>query len=174
MATVSDSASARSAPRIQIKTAKVAGRRELHFTSMQEMLDDAERLCSARQVSVLGNWQLGRAIEHLARTVDMSLDGAQFKAPWYVRMIGPLFKKQLLSRPMRPGFKLPANAAKFLIPEHECAVESSIAHLRSVVARAHRTDERQPSPVFGRLTRDEWDQLHLRHAELHLSFFVPG
>jgi hypothetical protein len=29
---------------------------------------------------------------------------------------------------------------------------------------------RKPSPLFGELTIDEWNQLHCRHAELHLSF----
>jgi hypothetical protein len=28
-------------------------------------------------------------------------------------------------------------------------------------------------PVLGKLTHEEWTQLHLRHAELHLSFAVP-
>jgi hypothetical protein len=25
-------------------------------------------------------------------------------------------------------------------------------------------------PVLGKLTHDQWKQIHLRHAELHLSF----
>jgi len=41
------------------------------------------------------------------------------------------------------------------------------------VARLQATTKRYPSPAFGPLTLEEWDQLHLRHAELHLSFFVP-
>jgi len=30
----------------------------------------------------------------------------------------------------------------------------------------------RPNVIFGPLTHDEWIQLHLRHAELHLSFFA--
>jgi hypothetical protein len=31
----------------------------------------------------------------------------------------------------------------------------------------------QPAhPLLGAMTRDEWREFHLRHAELHLSFFV--
>jgi hypothetical protein len=30
--------------------------------------------------------------------------------------------------------------------------------------------QRHPSPFFGTLTNEEWDALHCRHAELHLSF----
>ena len=29
------------------------------------------------------------------------------------------------------------------------------------------------NPVFGVLTHDQWIQLNLRHAELHLSFQIP-
>ena len=28
----------------------------------------------------------------------------------------------------------------------------------------------KPSPVFGPMTHEEWEQLHCRHAELHFSF----
>jgi hypothetical protein len=28
--------------------------------------------------------------------------------------------------------------------------------------------------VLGPLTNAEWEQLHLRHAELHMSFVVPA
>ncbi|MEX2138388.1 MAG: DUF1569 domain-containing protein [Pirellulales bacterium] len=174
MTAISSRSAAHAAPCVQIKTAKVTGRRKLHFTSLGDMLADAEMLCSMKPVHALGNWQLGRALEHLARTIDMSLDGARFKAPWYIRLLGPLFKKRLLSRPMSPGFRLPANAAKFLIPEDECELHEALRHLRTAVTRSLATTHRHSSPVFGHLTSDEWNQLHFRHAELHLSFFVPG
>jgi hypothetical protein len=31
-----------------------------------------------------------------------------------------------------------------------------------------------PTPVFGPLTVDEWNQFHLRHGEPHMSFVVPA
>lgn len=159
--------------RLQIKTAKVTGRRELHFESLDDVLAEAERLCSIKPVKSLGNWRLGRALEHLARTIDMSLDGAQFKPPWLVRLLGPWFKKRLLTRPMRPGFQLPTNAAKCLIPDDECEMHEALRHLHTAVTRSGATTHRHPSPFLGPMTAEEWDQLHLRHAELHLSFFVP-
>ncbi len=41
------------------------------------------------------------------------------------------------------------------------------------VARIQLDTERSRHPVFGELSLDEWDSLHLRHAELHMSFLVP-
>ncbi len=63
-----------------VNTSKVSGRRELHFTSLDEILADAQRL-AAGQYRQLGNWSLGQATTHLARTMKMSLDGAKFRAP---------------------------------------------------------------------------------------------
>jgi hypothetical protein len=162
------------APRpVQIKTSKVTGRRELHFTNLGDMMADAEVLCSSKPVTALGNWRLGNALEHLARSMDMALDGAQFTSPWFVRLLGRWIKKRMLTQPMRPGFQLPAYAAKYLIPQDECEMHEALAHLHAAVARSMATTHRHPSPLLGPLTVEEWDQLHLRHAELHLSFFVP-
>jgi hypothetical protein len=156
-----------------VNTAKVSGRRELHFTKIGEIQADAERLASA-PVRQLGNWQLGYALAHLAGAMKMSLDGASFRVPIYVRMIAPLFKKKLLRGPMKPGFKLPENASQELMPSGPVSTQEGLDDLRKTIDRLNRESQRHPSPVFGQMTRQEWDQLHLRHAELHLSFFVPG
>jgi len=29
-------------------------------------------------------------------------------------------------------------------------------------------------PLFGKLSREEWNRFHLRHAELHMSFLVQA
>jgi hypothetical protein len=155
-----------------VKTSKVAGRRELHFTSLDDILADAQRL-AAGPVRQLGNWSLGQATTHLARTMKMSLDGVQFRAPWYIRMVAPLIKKKMLRDTMRPGFKLPSPAADELIPAGEVSIVQGLTELRTAIDRLHREPQRAPSPVFGAMTREEWDQLHQRHAELHFSFFVP-
>ena len=90
-----------------------------------------------------------------------------------IRLFAPLIKKRLLRGPMSPGFKLPPAAAKELIPETPISAEPGLNELRSAIERLNCETHRAPSPVFGKMTREEWDQLHLRHAELHLSFFVP-
>jgi len=42
--------------------------------------------------------------------------------------------------------------------------------LREVIERQDRDQHREPHGAFGRLSREQWEQLHRRHAELHLSF----
>jgi hypothetical protein len=143
-------------PRLPIKTAKVTGRRVLHFASLGDILADAEMLYSTRPLHALGNWELGRAIEQLARSIEMALDGAPFKAAWYIRLFGPLLTKHLLSRPMQAGFQLPTYAARALIPEDECEMHAAldICALRDPLVGHHASS---PSPVIGRLTIEEWD-----------------
>ena len=74
---------------------------------------------------------------------------------------------------MRPGFKLPKAAADKYVPEPAVSAEQGLSELRASIQRLKTEPQRHPHPVLGRITRDEWDQLQLRHAELHLSFFVP-
>ena len=101
----------------------------------------------------------------------MAVDGAPFVAPWYVRAVGPWLKKRMISRPMKPGFRLPKNASKLLPQPIEAA--DGVARLEKAIRRLQSTTERKPSPVFGPMSSDEWDQLMFRHCELHLSFIVP-
>jgi Protein of unknown function (DUF1569) len=155
-----------------VNTKKVKGRRELHFAKLADIQAEAERLASIR-VRQLGNWPLGYSLAHLAGAMKMSLDGADFRAPFYIRWFAPLIKKGLLRGPMKPGFQLPRRAAEELIPRGEVPTQDGLNQLRTQIERLNREPQRAPSPVFGKMTREEWDQLHLRHAEMHLSFYVP-
>ncbi|MEX2545983.1 MAG: DUF1569 domain-containing protein, partial [Phycisphaeraceae bacterium] len=59
-------------------------------------------------------------------------------------------------------------------PPPEVSTEEGLARLRVAAERLNREPARAPSPLLGQLSRREWDQLHCRHAELHLGFVVPG
>jgi hypothetical protein len=155
-----------------VNTVKVTGRRELHFSKLADIQAEAERLATV-PVRQLGNWSLGQTFSHLARTMKMSLDGGNFRALWFIRLLAPLFKKKFLRDPMRPGFKLKSAAAEQLVPESPVSTPEGLDDLRKTIDRLQREPQRAPSPVFGAMTREEWDQLHLRHSEMHLSFFVP-
>lgn len=154
-----------------VRTDKVVGRRELHFTSFDEVLADIEQLASSN-VESLGNWSLGQCFGHLAAGLNMAIDGPQHKASWFIRLIGPLLKRHIL-RNMSAGFRLPPAAERELVPDTTLTKESGLQRFRDALARYRRVPERKPHSVFGRLSSEEWDRLHLRHAELHLSFHRP-
>lgn len=158
---------------MSVDTKRVAGRRKLRFESLDDIVADAERL-SAGDCRALGNWTLGQCFTHLARGMDLSIDFDEtIKPPRIVRWVAPWLKGRLLRKGLSPGFRLPKNAAAKLIPP-ATDTQEGLDLLRRAVERQHRESRRVPSVVFGPMTREEWDQLHLRHAELHLSFFVPA
>ncbi|MCE9620597.1 MAG: DUF1569 domain-containing protein [Planctomycetes bacterium] len=155
-----------------VVTGKVKGRRELKFESLDQILKEAERIAAARSVKQLGNWSPGQVFAHLAYAMNMSIDGAKSQPPWFVKLIGPLMKKRVL-RHMSAGFTLPPNAAAELV-FGPTSTQDGLNALRSAIHRQKSESKRVPSVVFGKFTHDEWNQLHFRHAELHLSFLDPG
>lgn len=147
-------------------------RRTLHFSSLQEILDEAERLAASPH-QLLGSWSYGEILDHLARGMDDFYVGFGFQAPWFARtLIAPLIRKRVLKQPMPTGIKLPKTATA-LLPQQGISVADGLEHLRSATERLVREDPTHPHPFLGRLKPDEVRQLVLRHAELHLSYVVP-
>lgn len=153
-----------------VETATVPGRRTLSFKSYDDILADA-RAMNSQPTRHLGNWSLGQICEHLAKAIEYEVDGAPFPVPWYLRMVGPWLKKRIITRPMKPGFKLPKSAAEYL-PVNTDATEG-IDRLEKAIARYLQSPTLKPHVFFGPMTREECDQLNFRHAEMHLSFVVP-
>jgi hypothetical protein len=156
-----------------VDTKTVQGRRQLTFRSFAEVIADAERLTSSPHTKVLGNWPLNQLIAHLATAINRSIDGISAKMPWFVRLMGLFRKGRILKNGLPPGFQLPRDREALAFPQVASSQEA-LGILRKAVARLSAERMTARHPVFGNLTHDEWTQLHLRHAELHLSFAVPG
>lgn len=154
-----------------VESTQVSGRRQLHFDSYEELLADVHQM-NSRPTRYLGNWSLGQVCEHLAKAVEYAVDGAPFRASWLFRTVGPFLKKRMISRPMKPGFRLPKSAAVYL-PENTDAA-TGIARLEHAIERYRQARSLKPHAIFGNMTRQEYDQLNFRHAEMHLSFIVPA
>ena len=152
----------------------VRGRRSLRYESFDELMADAERLVSTPGTQTLGNWSLGQLLAHLSAAIEMSLgDVPPPRVPWPIRIVGFFVKGRVLRKGPSPGFKLPAEAEPKVYPTVASA-EEGLQRLRTSVARAKAGRMSARHPILGPLTHEEWGQLHLRHAELHLSFAVPG
>lgn len=150
-----------------------AAPRRLHFNSFPEVLAEVESL-HARPHRQLGNWPLPVAVGHLASGMEASIEGGTFPVRWYLKILGPLFiKRRLLNHRFPAGFRLPRAARERLIPRPEIGYEEAYAHLQRAIARLGSETQRGTHPVLGKLTIDEWNRFHLRHAELHLGYLVP-
>ncbi len=126
-----------------VDTAKVEGRRKVNYTSLQELLTDAERL-SAGPVKALGNWSPGQIYRHLAISFNGSIDGFTMNFPWYLRLMARLLKKKLISGAMPPGYKLPPEAAKAVMPG-PTSTEDGLTDLGAPRSRAWSENHTAPN-----------------------------
>jgi Protein of unknown function (DUF1569) len=158
---------------MSVDTKTVPGRRQLQFASLDEVVADAEKCVSSPNTKMLGNWPLERILGHLTKAMNGSIDGMDLKPPMIARLIGPMLKGRMLKKGMPPGIKLSTPNEEVLYPD----VPSTQKALEAMRLAAGRLKTEKPAgrhPVFGKMTPEDWIQLHLRHAELHLSYALPG
>jgi hypothetical protein len=152
-----------------INTKKVAGRRDVHYVNYDELIADAQRL-TEQPVQTLGNWTQAQNYKHLAMSFDMAIDGSDFMLPGPVRwLMSLLMKKKFLTKPIPAGFK----TSKDMVALEDFPLDQAMADLRRAVDRQKTVSDRAMHPGFGKISREEWDQFNLRHAEMHMSFIVP-
>jgi hypothetical protein len=155
---------------MSVNTAKVADRRKLDYKSFDELLADADCL-SCNSVKTLGNWSAGQIFQHLANAFNGSIDGFPQAFPWLMRAAARIFKKKLIHGAMPAGIAMPLKLAKVVMPE-PTPTEVGLANLHAAVARLKQDPHRAEHPVFGRITGEEWNTIHLKHANLHMSFLT--
>ena len=150
-----------------INTKKVEGRREVRYDSLDELLTDARRLAAKHEdVRTLGNWSQGQIYEHIARALDTSIDGVEFSIPAPARwLMSLLMKKKFLYKEVPSGFKVSGK----VVPD-ETSVDEGLSSLQNAINRQRSEPTRVKHPGFGKLSTEEWEAFHLRHAELHMSF----
>jgi hypothetical protein len=151
--------------------AEIAGRRQLHFADPDAVVREAESLL-AKGYTRSGNWSLGQMADHLAQTVERSMDGftSMLPAPvrWLIRWL--VFQKVQRHEPLFRRVEAP----KYLRPGDSVEDRAGVERLKAALARLTAHDApMHPSPVFGKMTNAEWREVHLWHCEHHLSFLHP-
>ena len=90
-----------------VNTSKVAGRREVAYESLDDVLMDAEKLVANSNTRMLGNWTLGQMLAHLAASLHLSIDGPiigrRGTSGWWDR-----FLNALCCAKCPPGFNFPS------------------------------------------------------------------
>lgn len=175
---------------------RTSPRRAVALASLDDLSHEVDRIEAASKpgqgLRVTGNWSAGQILDHLARTIERTLDGfttlpsserplpsglARLPARAERARIAAAetaLKSRLLSQPMQPcgpSAGLPGE----IEPWTQVWTPDGAARLRTALGRiADKHPMLCPSPTMGRLTADEWARFHLRHAELHLSFVIHG
>lgn len=152
---------------------KTAQRRKLRFNSLDDVRNEINSLCANTDIRTTGNWTLAMAIDHLAGIMEGSLDGISAKAPLWLRLMSPLFRKKALHTGMDPGIPL-TGKMRAILPPDDVTLDAARQRMNRVFARFDAGEKMtHRSPVFGKMTNEDWTNLHCRHAELHLSFMHP-
>jgi hypothetical protein len=146
--------------------------------SVDDLLAEAERVAAAAAaggVRPLGNWSPAQVLWHIARLMEFSFDGFSWRyrrgPQWLTRPLRFLAWRWMIRLAFRPGFRNPPEAAALEPPA--VSLEEAAAALRRQVARLRRGERMtQESAVEGPYSHEQWVHIHLRHAELHLSFLA--
>lgn len=167
-----------SEPGAQAGSAENRARRDLKFTKLEEIYQDAEMLHD-RGYEMAGQWNLSQACGHVGDWMRFPMDGFP-KASLPVRGILWVMKiligKSTLRKILAEGKmkeKTPTMPATVRGPDGDEAIE--VERLRETVVRLISwKDDYYPSPVFGPMDRDTVVKLQLIHAAHHLSFLIPN
>ena len=143
-------------------------RRPLVFDSIEAVIPDVDRLISGH--TVVGIWSLGAICDHLAKTINLSMDAPSSDAP--ATREQNVIRRLFFRAAVFPEGQEFANPA--LAPDPNADLPTAAAALRSAVDRLVAYESRFAThPVLGPMTRDEWLRFHVRHAAHHLSFAIP-
>jgi hypothetical protein len=155
-----------------VDTRLVFNRRPVRYHDLSEVLAEAEQF-AATDTQTLGNWTLAQIFDHLSKSLRVAVDGTDAFFPWPARLFLRPIRGRFFSRPMKPGFRVPSKLEGVLRPRVGISKEQALQELVETVRRFESARRLAPHPAFGRLTPEEWTQITLRHAELHMSFVWP-
>lgn len=143
-------------------------RRRVRFRSLDQILPEVRRLRPAN--TPLRRWSLAQVCRHLADTIHGSMDGFDMT----LHAGKPLWERRvLLWVTFALGIPEGVVVDPKLTPPEGLRLDDGIAALDNALARYQRhTGPLRPHPLFGHLSRREWDRLHRVHAAHHLGFIA--
>lgn len=151
-------------------------RRQLTFATLNDAVADAEHLLAVGYEKA-GNWDLAQVCGHLSEWLRFPIDGFP-KRPLVLRPLVWLIRatsgKQMRAKVLANGFDAGGRTMPQTVFAGGGSDAAAVAKLKETVERfeAH-AGPIHPSPLFGRMTKDEARALQLRHLAHHLSFLVP-
>ena len=119
-----------------------------------------------------GKMNVAQMLAHCAVAFGVPLSEKKLKGSFLMRLIGPLFKKQLYNdAPWKQN--LPTSPAFKISGEKDFNAEKK--KLLGLVGRFHSAGpngiSKFPHPVFGHFTPEQWGQSMFKHLDHHLRQF---
>ena len=160
---------------------KKSERRTLQFNdiaALEAELSSLEAAHAAGTLRTTGNWTPGQIFQHCARFWSGAIEGfpGDMKPPLLMKWAAQLVIKRLAVRGAPPpaGIKLPPEADPIL-PDDDVPFEQGLSELRTQLERIKSGEQfTAVSPLFGKLTHDQWQRMQLGHCQLHFGFIHPA
>jgi hypothetical protein len=127
------------------------------------------------QKPIWGKMTPQHMVEHLYKTMQASINEITLKIYSEERRI-PVFKKLFFGdRPFPKEFMNPAIGPDLMKLEFQ-DLTTAIKELENILIRYEKFFQENPTgntihPIFGYLTKEEWDIFHQKHFKHHLSQF---
>lgn len=160
----------------KINTAK-ATRRPLRFETIDDVRREIDRIIAAECAGTLcsaGNWTPGQAFGHLAAWINYAWEGypPELRPNWAVRFIMRRLVRKIARSGYPSGSRIPSVENGTFATE-PLSTEVGAKQLREALDRLESPEPAKfDSPAFGRVEEDVRVALQLRHAELHLGYFL--
>lgn len=146
--------------------------RTLSFRGLNEAMDDVRNLLDVGYFKH-GNWTLGQICRHLRLVQDPSLDGYP-KWMSLFAFLRPLMRRILLPKALGPNPPRGIRTMGMYEPgdptDDRQEVDRFIASCERFMAHSGNY---HIHPAFGRLNRNDLEQVHAAHASHHLRFLEP-
>lgn len=143
--------------------------RELKLVTLDDILAEAKRIAAQPDAVSRGTWTSAQNIWHVGRVIKAGVEGSPVKVPLLLKLIGPVLKKRFTTKGFTPGIKLPSQAADHLVAPADTTLDQAMAMIESAIEYAKDKGFLPKNPMMGRMTPQQWVDLHCRHAEMHFG-----
>lgn len=119
--------------------------------------------------SLWGKMDAAQMLAHCQMPLGVATGKHKLKSNFLLRLIGPLFKKQLFNeKPFKRS--LPTDKSFIMTDLKEFEKEKQ-ALIQMINSFSEATMSGEPHPFFGKLTHDEWSKGTWKHIDHHLQQF---
>jgi Protein of unknown function (DUF1569) len=137
-------------------------------TTKQQIIDRINKL-SINNTALWGKMDVAQMLVHCQMPLGVATGKHELKSNFFMRLIGPLFKKQLFNdKPFKRN--LPTDKSFIITSQKD--VEEEKKHLIEMINYfSTSTISSAPHPFFGKLSNEEWSKGTWKHLDHHLQQF---
>lgn len=134
----------------------------------QEIIDRINKLTPASQRQ-WGKMDAAQMMAHCQVPMGVAIGKYQLKSSFFLRLIGPLFKKLLYND--KPFKKNLGTDKSFIMKDSKDFEKEKHSLIGMVTEYSEATMSDQPHPFFGNLTKEQWSKGTWKHLDHHLMQF---